>query len=216
MIPEEPEKNRWVYVRRGRIEAHEFLELSPRPGDGGWKAVIEKKSAARDKIESWRAEAILGADWKVLSLEIKMEDGSAAASCGWRDDVWSGTLICAGGYPDVFNIPMAEELDVYFPCAAFDAILLRRLGLLPMSQRRIEILEVSDKTLRTIQSHRIIERLGDSSLEKMGQSRAAALYRVIDSLGGEEKIWAHPDTAILFKKEASGGLSCRRLEPFPE
>ena len=97
------------------------------------------------------------------------------------------------------------------PLAFFDTLLLNQLNLLPLSQRRIEFLQVQPDSLDTVQTHQILERLEDASLSWEGQSVPVRCYRTVDSFEKQERLWTNREGICLLRGAAPDSQVSYRL-----
>jgi len=143
--------------------------------------------------------------WRIVRLELERDGRSA--TYGWDGDTWVGRI--RGGAETA--IPMAGELDADCTTAFFDLAFLARAALPPLSQRRIELLRVRPDTFETEQSHQIVERIPDATLDWNGVPLTVRCYRLTDDLGRQELIWTREDGLCLRRAAADGSSESYRL-----
>jgi len=202
---------KYVHLQRGIITACESFSVRE---SEGWRTACVKNAAGPEKPVNFAIEAVLDEAWRIAELEARLRTRSfeISSSYRWRAGGWGGVVSKSGQSARDCHIPMAEGLEVYCPLAFFDGLLFRRLNLPAASQIRIELLEVREEGLETIQTYRIIERLDDEPARWCGQSLIASRYRITDPAGEVEGVWVHPGGACLWRRTAEGDERYRLLE----
>ncbi|HVA65846.1 MAG TPA: hypothetical protein VNK24_02840 [Elusimicrobiota bacterium] len=202
---------KYVHLRRGIITAYESFSVRK---DGEWKAACGKNTVGPEYPANFMIETALDETWRVSALEAKLKTRSReiSSSYRWCAGGWGGGVSETGRNARDCHIPMVEGLEVCCPLAFFDGLLFRRLGLLAASQIRIELLEVQEESLETVQTYRIIERLEDEPAQWRGQNVSASRYRITDPFGEMEGVWVHPRGACLWRRTAGGEERYRLME----
>lgn len=128
--------------------------------------------------EGWSWEIEAAGDGEVLSVRWRREGARAAeARFRWEADAWVAAFE-GDGRAEETVWPMVKGLQAVFPAAVSDYLLLRRAGLRPGAQRRLEALAVAAGTLEGGPTHLLIDRLDEASYRVTDESGRAAGVRV--------------------------------------
>ncbi len=170
------------------------------------------RSPAPGKDLSQAIEATFDEAWRVVSLTIRdASAGKGEAHYHWDGDCWVGQVSIAGARREV-SFPMASGLNIFLALTSFEGPFIRRIGLPPMSQRRVETLEIGLDDLEPFQSHCILERLADETSPPGEAAPAAACYRWTDCLGHQDFVWIREDHVSLGRSLARDAVPRVRMK----